>query len=62
MRSQVEGNSIEQKSKSCRVHECDSCKEKFASPKDFIFHMENIHKLHLSKIPKFEEIIALSEK
>ena len=27
------------------VHECDSCKEKFASPDDFIFHIENSHKL-----------------
>ena len=26
------------------VHECNSCKEKFASPEDFIFHIENSHK------------------
>ena len=27
------------------VHECNSCKEKFASPDDFIFHVENSHKV-----------------
>jgi hypothetical protein len=26
------------------VHECDSCKEKFASPEDFILQIENSHK------------------
>ena len=45
MRTHVEGNAIEHKGKSCGVYECDSCKEKFASPKEFIFHVENSHKV-----------------
>ena len=27
------------------VHQFESCKEKFVSPDDFIFHMENSHKV-----------------
>ena len=39
-----EETASEHKGKSWRVHECDSCKEKFASPEDFVFHIENSHK------------------